>query len=188
MEHFYTNLKGENWFTYPNLYREVVEKCNDNQLAHFVEVGSWKGKSACFMAVEIINSSKKIKFDCVDCWTKDEIYNEFIANIVPVRDRINVIRSYSNVAFKSYTDSSLDFVFIDAHHTYESVKEDINCWYSKLKIGGILAGHDYWPETHTEYNSSVNRAVIDSLNSNFYATNEGCWVHIKKESTVKSMI
>lgn len=188
MEHFYANLEGENWFTYPNLYKELVGKCSDDQSSHFVEVGSWKGKSACFMAVEIINSNKEIKFDCIDCWIKDDVYNEFVNNITPVRSVINVIRNYSNIAFRSYDDCSLDFVFIDAHHTYESVKEDINCWYPKLKIGGILAGHDYWPESHTEYNLNVNRAVIDSFDSNFYATSEGCWVHTKKESTVKSII
>ena len=188
MEHFYANLEGENWFTYPNLYKELVERCSDDQPSHFVEVGSWKGKSACFMAVEIINSNKNIKFDCIDCWLRDNVYNEFIDNITPVNNIINVIKSYSNIAFKDYEDCSLDFVFIDAHHTYESVKEDIDCWYSKVKIGGILAGHDYWPETHAEYISSVNKAVIDSFNSDFYITNEGCWVYTKNKSTIKSII
>ena len=36
--------------------------------AHFVEVGSYKGRSTSFMAVEIANSGKQIKFDCVDTW------------------------------------------------------------------------------------------------------------------------
>ena len=67
MEHFYKNIKG--WFTFPNLYKQVVEKQQSE--AHFVEVGSFLGKSTCCMAVESINSNKNIKFDCVDIWTDD---------------------------------------------------------------------------------------------------------------------
>jgi len=40
-------------------------------------------------------------------------------------------------------DISLDFVFIDAMHTYEAVKEDIRAWFPKIRSGGIVAGHDY---------------------------------------------
>jgi hypothetical protein len=65
MEHFYKTL-GENWFTYPTLYSNMVEKYPTN--SHFVEVGTWKGMSAAYMAVEIINSNKDIKFDCIDIW------------------------------------------------------------------------------------------------------------------------
>ena len=60
MEHFYHNI-GEDWFSYPQLYKRIVDNSQDG--AHIVEVGSWKGRSASFMAVEIINSNKKIKFD-----------------------------------------------------------------------------------------------------------------------------
>jgi hypothetical protein len=40
-------------------------------------------------------------------------------------------------------DHSLDFVYIDARHDYESVKEDVEAWCSKVRPGGIMAGHDY---------------------------------------------
>jgi len=40
-------------------------------------------------------------------------------------------------------DESLDFVFIDADHGYEYVKEDINAWYPKVRNGGLVSGHDY---------------------------------------------
>ena len=44
----------------------MVNHFTDN--SHFVEIGSWKGRSASYMAVEIFNSRKNIKFDCVDTW------------------------------------------------------------------------------------------------------------------------
>ena len=73
MEHFYQNL-GQDWFTYPQLYKGMVEKFNEG--SHFVEVGVWKGRSASFMAVEIHNSGKKIKFDCVDTWEYIDSQND----------------------------------------------------------------------------------------------------------------
>jgi len=65
MEHFYNNLEG--MFTFHELYRHVVQKFNGDNIK-FVEVGAWKGKSVAFMAVEIINSGKKIEFHVVDPW------------------------------------------------------------------------------------------------------------------------
>jgi hypothetical protein len=154
MEHFYYNI-GENWFTYQHFYTAVVNEFNDG--AHFVEVGSWKGRSAAYMGVEIHNSNKKIKFDCVDTWrgsanepnhqndplvVADKLFEEFLKNTKPVEHVITPIRKNSVNASKLYKDNTLDFVFIDACHLYECVKEDILSWLPKVKIGGIIAGHD----------------------------------------------
>jgi predicted O-methyltransferase YrrM len=40
-------------------------------------------------------------------------------------------------------DGSLDFVFIDADHSYEAVRKDIDAWRSKVRAGGWIGGHDY---------------------------------------------
>ena len=67
MKHIYDQPQfGEQWFTFPDLYRAAV--LNANSPAHFVEVGSWKGRSSAFMCVEIFNSGKDIQFTCVDQW------------------------------------------------------------------------------------------------------------------------
>jgi hypothetical protein len=169
MQHIYENIEG--WFTFPELYKNIVANSNDN--AHLVEVGTWFGKSASYMAVEILNSGKKIKFDCIDTWDGSEehknldviknndLYNSFLKNIEPVKEIINPIRLPSLEAVKLYEDNSLDFVFIDASHQYEDVKNDINAWYPKVKAGGILAGHDYptWSEVLravTEFTEEYN--------------------------------
>ena len=66
MKHFYQNISG--------MFRPEQKLCYKNQItqakenSHFVELGIWKGRSASFMAVEIINSGKKIKYDVVDTW------------------------------------------------------------------------------------------------------------------------
>jgi predicted O-methyltransferase YrrM len=153
MDHFYKNIDSENWFNYENLYKSIVEKFNCG--SHFVEVGTWKGASASFMAVEIINSRKKIKFDCVDTWdyidtsydipkeNYDNLFEKFLKNIEPIKDHVNLVKSISWDAAKRYQDNSIDFIFIDAGHDYESVRKDIVSWFPKLKYRGIMAGHDY---------------------------------------------
>lgn len=183
MEHFYQNI-GEDWFSYPQLYKRIVDNSQDG--SHIVEVGSWKGRSAAFMAVEIINSNKKIKFDCVDTWkgsiehetydviTEEKLYDVFLSNIEPVKHIINPIRMTSIESSKLYKDNSLDFVFIDASHEYEDVKADILSWLPKVKIGGILAGHDY------NTFEGVNRSVNEIFNINDLEISEYCYIYKKQ--------
>ena len=184
MEHFYQKI-GEDWFTYPNLYKKMVSDANEN--SHFVEVGVWKGRSAAFMAVEIINSKKDIKFDCVDTWEgsvehkefdvviNKELYKLFIDNIEPVKNVINPIKLPSLDAVNLYNDESLDFIFIDASHEYEDVKNDIISWLPKLKNGGILAGHDY------EIFDGVTRAVNELFKKHEIEISENCFIYKKNE-------
>ena len=47
-------------------------------------------------------------------------------------------------AVKDFADKSLDFVFIDGHHGYDYIKEDIREWSKKVRKGGIVSGHDYY--------------------------------------------
>jgi SAM-dependent methyltransferase len=57
-------------------------------------------------------------------------------------DIITVLDKTSEEASKEFKDNSLDIVFIDADHRYEYIKRDIELWYPKVKIGGLLCGHD----------------------------------------------
>lgn len=179
MDHIYQSING--WFTFPNLYKSMVDKFPDG--SHFVEVGTWLGKSAAYLAVEIANSNKNIKFDCVDLWESNQeyenenvvkenvFYETFLKNIEPVRNFLNPIKLPSLEAAKLYKDNSLDFIFIDASHIYENVKNDIEAWYPKLKPQGILAGHDY------DCND-VAKAVNEFCSKNSYKTtidSEKCW-------------
>ena len=185
MDHFYQNI-GEDWFTYPKLYSDMIGKYKSG--AKFVEVGSWKGRSAVYMAVEILNSNYDIDFSCVDTWEgsiehkemdvikSNLLYKEFLTNISPVKKYINPIRASSKEASSFFEDSSLDFVFIDASHEYEDVLEDIKYWLPKIKKGGTLAGHDYG-------SSGVNKAVNEYFNnSKFISTEEDCWIYEKLEN------
>lgn len=58
-------------------------------------------------------------------------------------DRRRVLQMRSVYAANDVDDGSLDFVFIDADHSYQGCKADIAAWLPKLKAGGLLCGHDY---------------------------------------------
>lgn len=58
-------------------------------------------------------------------------------------DRFTLIRNYSDKACHQFEDGELDFVFIDGDHSYEAVKVDLECWWSKVRSGGLVAGDDY---------------------------------------------
>lgn len=170
MEHFYENIQG--WFDYQKHYSRMVKEAEDG--AHFVEVGSWKGKSSAYMAVEIANSNKRIRFDCVDTWggsaehqqggshsdtfvVDGTLFNHFVDNMKPVEGYYNAVKNYSIEAAKLYEDQSLDFVFIDASHDYENVKADIIAWIPKVKTGGWIGGHDY------TWNEGIRRACSELI-------------------------
>ena len=152
MEHFYKDIYGFSQVDLFALYKKVVEIFPSG--SHFVEVGSFLGKSAVFMAVEIINSGKRIKFDCIDHWKGSEehcdnenidtenLYEKFLENIQPVKGVINPVRAESVMASKLYKPNSLDFIFIDASHDERSVREDLTYWMSCLKEDGMIAGDD----------------------------------------------
>jgi hypothetical protein len=175
---------GEDWFTYPKLYKNMAQKAASG--SKFVEIGSWKGKSSAFMAVEIANSNKKIDFFCVDTWQGssehkdfedlDSLYTQFIDNMKPLEKYYKSIRKSSTEAANQFEEDSLDFVFIDASHEYEDVKKDIQVWLPKVKKGGILAGHDYYLEY--DYFPGVKRAVNECLKK--IQTSENCFIY-KKE-------
>ena len=80
--------------------------------------------------------------------------------------RAKVIRASSQEAGVSFNEE-LDFVFIDANHTYDSVKEDITIWWDKVKPGGIVAGHDYG---HPDF-EGVKCAVDEVLAEKGYTPN-----------------
>jgi hypothetical protein len=58
-----------------------------------------------------------------------------------------IFRAYGHEVLPYCPDETIDFIYIDGDHTYEAVAADIAGWWPKLKVGGILAGHDYNDQT-----------------------------------------
>lgn len=171
MNHFYQNIHG--FFDFQDMYSLAINKISGT--GHVVEIGTLCGKSAAYMAVEIINSNKDIKFDVIDLMPESN-WSIFKKNLESVSHIINIIHDFSINAVKHYDDNSLDFVFIDSSHEYEDTKEEINEWYKKIKVGGILGGHDY---KHDGY-PGIEKAVHEFFGDDVIILNHNTWYHIKE--------
>jgi predicted O-methyltransferase YrrM len=60
------------------------------------------------------------------------------------RGDVRWIRKRSGEAARDW-NIPIDFIFIDADHSYEAVKADWQAWSSHVRIGGIAALHDALP-------------------------------------------
>lgn len=78
------------------------------------------------------------------------------------------LKRYENKIYIEHTSEAavwmlnkeiLDFVYIDANHAYEYVKQDIEMWWDKIKKGGVLGGHDM-----SASSPGVCRAVVEFCN------------------------
>lgn len=78
------------------------------------------------------------------------------------RDCVRLMRMKSVEAASVFDDGYFDFVYIDADHGYQSVREDIEAWWPKVKKYGILAGDDY--VSYRKY--GVIRAVDEFVQTN----------------------
>lgn len=56
---------------------------------------------------------------------------------------ITKIKKVSVDAVNLFPDHFFDLVYIDANHNYEYVRQDIELWLPKVKLGGYITGHDY---------------------------------------------
>lgn len=83
-------------------------------------------------------------------------------------------------AAKRFSNESLDLVYIDANHSEEAVTQDIKIWYSKVKMGGILCGHDYIP-IFAVHEKGVKKTV-DKIFPHVQSFLSDWWV-IKNENT-----
>ncbi len=91
------------------------------------------------------------------------------------KKRSIILRMKSEEAVKSFKDNSLDFVYIDALHTYEGCKKDMELWWPKLKKGGVFSGHDYLNGNLINGKFGVKQAVDEFIKKHdleLYITHE----------------
>jgi predicted O-methyltransferase YrrM len=142
------------YFNFPNFYKYIASR---QDFKRFVEVGVYTGASVCFLAEELAKRPTPFELYAVDLWEHADklgytdlkvdvdTWNTFEERmrITGTKEFIKPLKVDSISASLMFEDRSLDFVFIDADHSYGAVKGDIAAWARKVRDGGILAGHDY---------------------------------------------
>ena len=142
---------------------DVVARLLKNPAAG-AELGAHAGK----FTERILAAFPHLVLYAVDSWTPRAGYETydfpgireaFVHRIGKFGKRARVLHMDTVTAASQVQDASLDFVFIDADHSYEGVAADIDAWRSKVKAGGVLCGHDYG---HSRF-PGVKRAVDERL-------------------------
>ncbi len=104
------------------------------------EIGVQQG----YHSVQMLESIPDCELLCVDdwkiWWSKREEQG--------ARERLalhnaTIVKALSIDASRDVPDGSLDFVYIDASHTFDNVMLDLIIWSPKVRKGGIVSGHDY---------------------------------------------
>lgn len=110
-----------------------------------VELGACWGKSS--IDLGRIARIKELPMICVDTWEDDNFYNGWVQNIedAGLTDDITPLRMSSYdacpVVGKNYKNK-IDFIFIDADHSYEAIKADFENWSPLLALPAIVVFHD----------------------------------------------
>jgi glycosyltransferase involved in cell wall biosynthesis/predicted O-methyltransferase YrrM len=152
--HFWQSIQG--FFTFPDFYSWLARQLPQN--GRVVEVGAYTGQSAAYLATELHNLGSSCKLDLVDLYYAGSL-DKVRTSLAPVKHIVDAYhQGYSWDEASHYEDESLDAVFLDADHAYESIRKDIDAWLPKVKIGGIICGHDFTP--HFE---GVIRAVTETF-------------------------
>jgi Methyltransferase domain len=79
----------------------------------------------------------------IDQSSQNWFYTATQKRLADFGERSEIWRMTSAQAAERVDPASIDFVYIDARHDYESVLEDVGLWHPKVRAGGMLAGHDY---------------------------------------------
>ena len=110
---------------------------------------------------------KWVPFENGHAWDHDLYYEQIMKHIEFI-GRGEFIRDYTYNAADLVEDGSLDFIFIDADHSEQGVRTDIEKWTPKVKPGGMIFGHDIdWP--------GVKKVVEENYGSNYTKTHDNVW-------------
>lgn len=126
-------------------------------------IGAEIGVAGGSHAMDIFKNLDLTELHLIDIWEKYEENNRIeeryyqhydrVVKLFQPFENVKIYRQPSIEAVKEFEDNYFDFVYIDGNH--DQVKQDIYAWLPKVKVGGILGGHDY---------TSGWQAVVDAVN------------------------
>lgn len=160
-----TEMEGEH-------VRGLADFVDDIIKPNFVmcEIGSYMGISSELFALYV----KKIY--CVDNWDPsyckphvEEMFDRMSSNY----DNLVKIKKNSDLASKEFEEGTLDLIYIDADHSEEGFRADMENWVPKVNSSGIVAGHDYGivAKWLIDYVDLGNVKVFDDMSWYYLKTN-----------------
>jgi predicted O-methyltransferase YrrM len=120
-----------------------------------VEIGSWKGKSTWCLARGLRSGTVHAidPFDASGEPGSQEVYarnraerplrEQFEANLAPLAERIVIHQAFSHQIVADF--DAIDLLLIDGDHSREGAEFDFSHYAPKIRPGGFVAFHDYYP-------------------------------------------
>lgn len=163
------------WDIYHLFY--FVQKIPDD--GTYLEIGSGHGGSVLCAYYASQSSGSCANFISIDpfipyagkIWSKEE----FLENTKEI-PRLRLIDLTSDEAKDQIDDLSVDLLFVDGSHDEEQVIKDIRNYWPKIKIEGMMLGHDY---KHSV--PGVVHAVRECFGWNKKIFDNSIWLSIKRE-------
>jgi len=104
----------------------------------YLEIGSWWGGSLICVHEATKLMGKTINLIAIEPRVKQELLRN--TKSIP---NLRLIKMESDYAADEIKDDSVDLAFLDGDHNYKQVARDILNYWSKIKMDGMLLGHDY---------------------------------------------
>lgn len=148
---------------------------------HALEIGCFMGRSSCAImhgqqkcggrltVVDTFDARGTVRHEDVmaagEGWLQERFVEEVVRRgfMASIDYQILVGESHDPKVLRRVPNLSLDFLFIDGSHDYDSVFRDIELWRPKVRAGGIISGHDYhesWPQVMEAVNDSFGAEHI----------------------------
>ena len=159
--------------------REILSRLPADRALQGAEIGVFAGE----LSERLLAAREDLKLHLVDSWgdydptlaesgdyhatLSDSAQEKYFTRTRQAVSSFNgraVIHRAKSVAAAQKAPDSLDFVFIDADHSYEGCRGDIEAWKPKLRPGGLLCGHDYDNSEFPQW--GVKRAVDEYVTAN----------------------
>lgn len=141
----------EGWFHHGD---KILELVNQHRPKQCVELGSWMGASA----IPVARSIKRWRgtLACVDTWSGEInqapgsapgqpwMLVSCARNIISagLGASVRLVPATTAEAAECWTQR-IDYLYVDADHSYESVLADLRAWWPHVRVGGLIVGDDY---------------------------------------------
>jgi predicted O-methyltransferase YrrM len=149
------SLEGYLWRREGARLAWLAERVPSGQV--IVEIGSNRGKSACFLAAGS-KAGNRVKVHCCDLWEtggqgefnhlgfdRPETHETFRRQVADTRNKTMIVEHQGDSVQtgRDWDGPPIGLLFIDGDHRYDAVKADTEAWLPHVAPGGWVCFHDY---------------------------------------------
>ena len=176
MKNEYKTISKEEWFSKPHFFKLLLESGTLPKNPKIAELGVWIGETTNSLINMLKQNGYNPEYYAIDIFTGSEEHQGFIqekynGSTLDIfkeslaknnnSECVTIIENTTHNASLDFTNEYFDFIYVDAAHDYDSVRQDIFDWYPKLKFDRYFAGDDYGPYGWESVTKAVDSIFTD---------------------------